>query len=119
VEELRGATSLALELCPPDKKSIACSRSFGESVERFAVLREALDTFLTRARRASALETLDRRRRHRFLRDESIFKESVPYRNSLTIPLADPSNLTKELRDWTQLALKQIYGDGFCTNRSA
>src|SRR5262249_41457787 len=48
VEELNGENCLPLELCPPPKKSITCSRSFGVPVENPIILQEALDSYLDR-----------------------------------------------------------------------
>lgn len=49
VEELNGAICLPLELAPPPKKSITCSRSFGCLVESIETLKEALDSYLVKA----------------------------------------------------------------------
>jgi len=45
VYELRGSPCHALELEPPNKKSICCSRSFGRVTRDFEPLREATATF--------------------------------------------------------------------------
>ena len=49
VLELRGVSCLPLELVPPPKKSITCSRSFGQAVENYEIVREAVAFFLARA----------------------------------------------------------------------
>jgi DNA polymerase V len=49
VEELNGKICLPLELVPPPKKSITCSRSFGCMVEQLEHLNEALDCYLVKA----------------------------------------------------------------------
>jgi DNA polymerase V len=49
VEELRGVSCLALEQCPPPKRSVTCSRSFGVAVVSLEEMREAVALYLTRA----------------------------------------------------------------------
>ncbi len=57
--ELRGVSCLTLVESAPDKKSVTVSRSFGQPVEKWVDLREALAAFITRAAeklRAQGLE---------------------------------------------------------------
>jgi DNA polymerase V len=49
VEELRGVSCLPLERCPQGRKSVTCSRSFGERVESFEELRAAVAVYMTKA----------------------------------------------------------------------
>jgi DNA polymerase V len=49
VEELRGVSCLPVEQCPPAKKSVTCSRSFGALVESVSEMREAVAVYTTRA----------------------------------------------------------------------
>jgi DNA polymerase V len=112
VEELKGKSCLPLELTPPPKKSVTCSRSFGAVVGRLEVLQEALDFHLTRAGE-------NMRRRNLVAGAVTVFfstnrfSKAPQYRNSVTIPLANATNSTRELRDWTRRALQQIFRDGF------
>jgi DNA polymerase V len=48
VMELRSVSCLPLETCPPLKKSLTCSRSFGKSTSALSDLREAVAYFTTR-----------------------------------------------------------------------
>ena len=41
------------------------------------------------------------------------FAKNQQYSNSLTIELANATNSTRELRDWTKKALKRIYKEGY------
>lgn len=112
VEELNGKICLPLELVPPPKKSITCSRSFGCLVEQFEHLKEALDSYL--------VQTGEKIRRHKltahavtvFLTTNR-FAKTEQYSNSLTIELANATNSTGELKEWTRKALHQIYKPGF------
>lgn len=112
VEELRGKTCLPLELCPPAKKSITCSRSFGAVVGRLEVLQEALDFYLNRAGEHLRRKNLTANAVTVFF-STNRFSKSPQYRNSITIPLTNPTNSTRELREWTRRGLKQIFKDGF------
>lgn len=112
VEELNGKTCLPLELAPPPKKSITCSRSFGCLVERFEYLNEALDDYLVKAGEKMRKQNLVANAVTVFLTTNR-FAKTPQYSNSLTIELANATNSTKELREWTRKALRQIYRDGF------
>ncbi|HVE57508.1 MAG TPA: Y-family DNA polymerase [Pyrinomonadaceae bacterium] len=112
VEELRGKSCLPLELCPPTKKSICCSRSFGAVVGRIEVLQEAMDVFLTRAGEHLRRKSLTANAVTVFF-STNRFSKSPQYRNSITIPLANPTNSTRELRDWTRQGLRHIFKDGY------
>lgn len=108
VEELNGRNCLPLELCPPPKKSITCSRSFGELVENLDILQEALDSYLDRTCEKMRKYKLAANALNVFLTTNR-FSKRPQYSNSLTIELACPTNSTRELRDWTRKALRQIY----------
>lgn len=49
VLELQGTPCLALGDGPTDKQQIACTRSFGQPVQRLAALQEAITEFACRA----------------------------------------------------------------------
>ncbi len=112
VEELRGKTCLPLELCPPPKKSITCSRSFGAVVGRVEVLQEALDFYLTRAGENLRKRALTASAVTVFFATNR-FSKAPQYKNSVTIALANPTNSTPELREWTRRGLREIFRDGF------
>jgi DNA polymerase V len=112
VEELNGNIALPLELVPPPKKSIACSRSFGCSVERIEHLNEALDSYLVKASEKLRHQNLTASAVTVFLKTNR-FAKTDQYADSLTVELANPTNSTRELRHWTQKALRQIFKSGF------
>ena len=112
VEELNGKVCLPLELVPPPKKSITCSRSFGVLIESLEILQEALDSYLNR--------TGERMRKHNLAANAvtvflstNRFAKTPQYNNSITIGLANPTNSTRELRYWTRKALEEIYKAGY------
>jgi len=112
VEELNGKICLPLELAPPPKKSVTCSRSFGVLIESFDELKAALDNYLTKASEKMRRQNLTTRAVTVFLTTNR-FSKQPQYSNSLTIELANSTNSTRELREWTCKALFQIYRKGF------
>lgn len=112
VEELGGTICLPLELAPPAKKSITCSRSFGQMIEKIEDLQDALDNYLVKAG--------EKMRRHKlsagaitvFLATNR-FSHQPQYSNSMTIEIAGATNSTIELRQWAKQALARIYRKGF------
>ena len=112
VEELNGKVCLPLELTPPPKKSITCSRSFGCTVEQYEHLNEALDCYLIKAGEKMRKKKLTANAVTVFLATNR-FAKTPQYSNSLTIELANATNSTRELRDWTKKALREIYKPNF------
>jgi DNA polymerase V len=108
VEELSGATCLPLELLPPPKKSVTCSRSFGAPISAFDELNEALDDYLIKAGEKMRRQKLAANAVTVFLTTNR-FAKTEQYSNSLTVALACATNSTRELREWTRKALRQIY----------
>ena len=112
VEELNGKTCLTLELVPTPKKSITCSRSFGCLVESIGELKEALDCYLSRAGEKMRKHQMTAKALTVFL-GTNRFAKTAQYNNSVTIELANATNSTRELREWTRKALEKIYKKGF------
>lgn len=109
--ELRGIKCLPLELAPPPKKSITCSRSFGEPVTEYKEIYHAVSTFLMRA--------AEKMRRHK-LAAQSItvfcstnrFQPETFYSANKTYASAYPSDDYFELQKWTTQTLREIYREG-------
>ncbi|MDQ4121923.1 MAG: Y-family DNA polymerase [Acidobacteriota bacterium] len=112
VEELNGNVCLPLELIPPPKKSITCSRSFGTLTDNFDYLKEALDSYLIRTCEKMRRQKLTANAVTVFLTTNR-FSKTPQYSNSLTIELANATNSTLELREWAKRALLQIYKEGY------
>jgi DNA polymerase V len=112
VEELSGAACLPLELIPPPKKNICCSRSFGVLVESFSDIKDALDSYLTNAGLNMRKNNLTARAVTVFL-STNRFAKTEQYNNSTTINLANATNSTRELREWTRRGLRQIFKKGY------
>jgi DNA polymerase V len=112
VEELRGVSCLPLEKCPQGRKSVTCSRSFGERVESPDELREAVAVYMTKA--------AERLRRSRLAAgvvtvfiNTSRFDPGAQYSNSATFELAYSTDSTDELLAWALKGLEQIYRPGY------
>lgn len=112
VEELRGRSCLPLEIVPPERKSLCCSRTFGRAVETLAELREAVATFTV-----GACEKL---RRHGLAAAAvSVWISTNPftldephYSNSATVALAFPTDSTHELLGVTLAACEGLFRSG-------
>jgi DNA polymerase V len=112
VEELRGISCLPIEQCPPAKKSITCSCSFGVLVESPGEMREAVAVYMTRA--------AERLRKHGLAAgvvtifiNTNRFGEGPQYANSATYELAFPTDVTDELLEWSLRGLEKIFRDGY------
>ncbi len=112
VEELGGTSCLPLELAPPPKKNICCSRSFGVLVESFDEIKDALDSYLTNAGLNMRKNNLTARAVTVFL-STNRFAKTEQYSNSITISLANATNSTRELREWTRKGLERVFKKGY------
>ena len=112
VEELRGNSCLPLEICPPARKSLTCSRSFGNLVEKLSDLREAVATFTIRI--------AERLRKHQlaataitvFAATNRFAKNETYYSNSATVEMAYPTDTTTELMERAMACTDRIYQEG-------
>jgi DNA polymerase V len=112
VEELRGVRCLPIEQCPPQKKSITCSRSFGLLTDSLQDLREAVSVYMTRA--------AERLRRHQMAAGvvtvfimTNRFSPEPQYSNSITFDLAYSTDVTDELLEWALRGLDRIFRPGY------
>jgi DNA polymerase V len=118
VEELRGKSCLPLESCPPAKKSLTCSRSFGQLVESLTGLRAAVATFTIRV--------AERLRKHQlaagaitvFVATNRFSKTEPYYTNSMTVEMSYPTDTTLELLERSLSCADKLYRDG-CRFKSA
>jgi DNA polymerase V len=112
VEELRGVRCLPLEQCPQSRRSVTCSRSFGEPTGSLEDLRDAVALYteraaerLRRAGYAASVVTV-------FVLTDR-YAAGAQYGNSRTYELASPTDTTGELVWWAQRGLTQIYRRGY------
>ena len=113
VRELNGESCIELEEIPPTKKQIVCSRSFGEKVTHFELLREAVCEYATRATEKLRKEQQQAKVLTVFIRT-SPFKDNEPqYSNSASGELLIPSCDTRDFIELANHLLKRIWKDGF------
>ena len=113
VRELNGESCIELEEIPPTKKQIVCSRSFGEKVTHFELLREAVCEYATRATEKLRKEQQQAKVMTVFIRP-SPFKDNEPqYSNSASGELLIPSCDTRDFIELANHLLKRIWKDGF------
>ncbi|MFL6334277.1 MAG: Y-family DNA polymerase [Pyrinomonadaceae bacterium] len=112
VEELRGVRCLPLEQCPPARRSVTCSRSFGELTGSLEDLRDAVALYaeraaerLRRAALAASVVTV-------FILTDR-YAKGPQYGDSVTYELASPTDTTGELLWWAQRGLTQVYRRGY------
>lgn len=112
VEELRGTRCLPLEQCPPQRKSITCSRSFGVLVESLDDLHEAVSVYtarvserLRRFRLAAGVVTI-------FI-STNRFSSDPQYSNAVTYELAQATDTTEELLEWALKGIEEIFRPGY------
>jgi DNA polymerase V len=112
VEELRGVRCLALEQCPPQKKSITCSRSFGVPVDSLREMREAVAVYMTRAAERLRRAKLTAGVVTVFI-NTNRFSPEPQYANSISFELAHTTDSTGELLGWALRGLEKIFRAGY------
>ncbi len=118
VYELRGIPCLPLELCPPPKKEIVSSRSFGRPIESLEEMREATASYVSRA-----AEKL--RRQHSLASEMTLyimtnpFKDEPQYYNSAYIRFPAATCNTSELIHYALDRLEYLYRPGYRYKKSA
>ena len=110
--ELRGKSCLPLELVPPTKQSITCSRSFGQAIENYEIVREAVLFFLTRAAEKLRKQSLAANAVTVFIATDRFKPKPEYYSNSQTYCSIYPSDIDYELQKWTLFCLDKIFKKG-------
>jgi len=118
VEELRGNSCLPLESCPPAKKSLTCSRSFGHLVETLSDLREAVATFTIRVAERLRKNKLAAGAITVFVATNRFANDAPYYADSATIEMAYPTDTTPELLERSMKCIEKLYRAG-CKFKSA
>jgi len=111
IYELRGVSCLPLELCPPPRRSLTVSRSFGAPVESLADLREAVAFYATRAGEKLRRRNLVANALVVFL-STNRFADAPVYAPSATVSLPCATSYTADLIRCAHHALDKIYSAG-------
>jgi len=112
VLELQGLSCLPLELCPASRKGVTVSRSFGQTVQSLAELKQAVCTFTSHAAEKLRKEMLAATVLSVFVMI-SRFKDTPQYNNSYVITLPTATNDTAELSYFALRGLESIYRTGY------
>ena len=112
VLELRGISCLELETCPPPRKSVTCSRTFGVLAERLSEVREALAVYVTRAAEKLRREGLAASALTVSIHTDS-FARGPQYHPSATRTLAYPTDSTNELIAYALDTLEHLFREGY------
>lgn len=110
--ELRGISCIELELQPPPKQQIACTRSFGRPVTDLRSLIEAVSEFASRAG-----EKLRRSGQH--AAQLHVFAHTSPHRSgprfyrSVAVQLEPPTSDTARLVDAAVIGMRSMYEPGY------
>jgi len=112
VEELRGVSCLTLEMCPPPKKGITVSRSFGKLVDSLDGMQEAVATYASRAGEKLRRERLAAGALMIFIMTNR-FRDEPQYTNSTAMELPVPTACTPELIQYALFCLDRIYRKGY------
>ncbi len=113
ITELRGIRAFPLELNPPPRYSITCSRSFAETITSPKDLRTAVAVYLSKA--------AERLRHHKlaansvtvFISTSRFVSDVEYYSNTATHSSAYASDINQELQEWAFKCLGSIYKTGY------
>lgn len=112
VRELQGIPCIGLDDHPSAKKQIACTRSFGKSVENLGPLMEAVSEFASRAAEKLRAQQSVAGDILVFIRT-SPFRQSPQYSRSIVVPLGTPTSDSAAIVDAALRGLREIYRPGF------
>ena len=111
--ELQGIACIDLQEVVPHKKQIVSSRSFGQTVQDLAVLKDAMSTFV-----ANACAKLRVQGSHAALIQVSLhtnrFRKDLPqYNPSFTLPLPQPTNDSLVVNRWADYLVGHLFKSGY------
>ena len=111
--ELRGTSCLQLEEVAPAKQQIIASRSFGKLVTSLEELAESVATHAARAAEKLRTQNSVTGAIRVFIQTNPFKQNESQHHQSVTIPLADPTDNTLTLTNAALAGLKQIYQASF------
>lgn len=113
VMELRGIPVHDLESIPDARQSCCVSRSFGETVDDFGSVRDAVVTFATRAGEKVRRDGLVAGAAQVFFQTDR-FRRDQPQRSaSITVRLSPPTSSTQQIVATAVKALSAVWADGY------
>ena len=112
VYELRGIACMPLDLAPSPRRTIAVTRSFGQSVTVWDEMREAVATYATRAAEKLRAEKLATEAVQVFCHT-SPFRPGPSYSNAVTVEVQPASSDTFQLIAAATAGARRIWRDGY------
>lgn len=113
VRELNGEDCLGLDEMPATKQQIVCSRSFGERITDFPLLREAVCSYVVRAAEKLRQEKQQAKKVTVFVRTGLFNGDEPQYSNTATRALVLPTDDSRELMETALQLLKGLWRPGF------
>ncbi len=113
VLELRGVSCLSLESVSPARHSITCSRSFGQTIETFGQMREAIAVFVARAAEKLRKQNLAAKSVTVFIATDRFYSQPSYYSNAFSHSSAYPADTNFELQKLAFLCLEEIFKAGY------
>jgi DNA polymerase V len=113
VLELRGLSCMPIEIVRPTKKGIMCAKTFGQEIQEYTELAEAVACYVARV--AEKLRSQDSQAAFLtvFVRTSYFNKTTPHYENSYSIRLPFATAFTPDLIVSALRGLKAIFQDGF------
>ncbi len=111
--ELRGVKCLPFEQVVTKKHSITCSRSFGQTVSNYELIKEAVLYFLTRACEKMRKHNLAANAATIFIGTDRFRPVPEPYSQSATYSSTYPTDGNQEIQEWAIKTLERIFKPGF------
>lgn len=111
--ELRGIKCLPFELSSVKKHSITCSRSFGQTIANYELMKEAVLFFLTRACEKMRHHNLAAQAITVFISTDRFRPVPEPFSNSATYSSTYPTDSNQEIQEWALQTLERIFKNGF------
>lgn len=118
VLELRGVSCLSLESNAPKRHSITCSRSFGQTVENLAQMREVIAVFIARAAEKLRKQSLAAKTVTVFVATDRFNSQTSYYSNAFTYRSIYPTDTNFELQKLAFLCLEKIFDERHCYKKA-
>jgi len=113
VRELNGEPCIPLEMAPPPKKQIVCSRSFGERVTDKTTMQHAITTHAWRAAEKLRAQHMGTKQLSIFIRTSPFTQGEPKYSNIATGRFIAPTADARDLVAMTHKLLDEIWRDNY------
>lgn len=118
VWELRGVPCLDYELVVPNKKEIACTRSFGKPITTLSEMKQSIAAYTSRVAEKARKQHSAAGMITVFLLTNPFIQSDPQYYNSRLIKLPVPTATTSELIFYATQAVSQIFRHGYRYKKS-